>query len=63
MKFGPDIHFANMINATNSGEPLTFHLALPAGQSFNLSSNLNVYLIDWHSKCYTDIGSQTVLLW
>ncbi len=37
MKFGADIHGAQRMIPRDFGDPLTFHLMPPAGQSFHLS--------------------------
>ncbi len=40
MKFSADIGGAQRMNPIDFGEILTFHLAPPAGQNFNLSKTL-----------------------
>ncbi len=42
MKFGSNIHGPQMMNPPNFSDPLTFPLAPPTGQSFDLFS------ISWH---------------
>ncbi len=34
------------MNPNNHGDPLNFHFAPPAGQSFHLSSKISQYLLD-----------------
>lgn len=46
MKFSTDVHVPQRMNPTDFGDDLTFHLAPPAGQSFNLSSEISHYLPD-----------------
>ncbi len=37
-----DIHGAQRMNPNDTGDPLNFHQAPPAGQRFNLSSEKNI---------------------
>ncbi len=46
IRFGTDIHGAQMVNPHDVGDPLTCPLMPPAGQSFHLSSKIYQHLID-----------------
>ncbi len=46
MKFGTDIHGVQKINFTDFGDPLTFPVATPAGQSFHLLCEISQRLPD-----------------
>lgn len=41
-----DIHGAQTMNPTDFGDPLTFSLVPPAGQSFHLSSERSLHTLD-----------------
>lgn len=41
MRFGTDIHVSHRMNCDNFDDPLTFYLAPPAGQNFNLHKTLD----------------------
>ncbi len=56
MKFSTDIHDPQRMNSNDFGDPLTFFIVPPAGQSFHSSSEIPQHL--QHEFC-TDIhGSQ-----
>ncbi len=46
IKFCTDVHGSQRMNPTDFGDPLTFSLAPPAGQSFHLSCEISQYLLD-----------------
>lgn len=50
MKVGTNIHGAPRIKPNGFGGPLTIDLAPPAGQSFNLSSELSVAGMSVHAS-------------
>ncbi len=45
MKFGADIHGAKRMSPNDFGDPLTFDIVPPAGQSFHISSGISQHLL------------------
>ncbi len=52
-----DNHGVLKMSPTDSGGPLTFHLAPPAGQSFHLFSEISQHLLEGLAQC----SVQTIL--
>ncbi len=45
-------HDPKRITSNDLGDPLSFPLRPPAGQSFNLSCEITIYCMDWHKIWY-----------
>lgn len=41
-----DIHGLERVHSNDFGDPLTFALAAPAGQSFHLDGEISLHLLD-----------------
>ncbi len=58
MNFSADVYGSQRMNPNNSGDPLTFPLASPAGKVFTYPVKyLNIHLMNWYRIWYIH-GSQ-----
>ncbi len=46
IKFYTDVHGSQIMNSNDFSDPLTFAVALPAGQSFNLLNDISQHLFN-----------------
>ncbi len=62
IKSGTEIHVAWKMNSNNFGDPLTSHLAPPAGQNFHLSSEISPTSTWWiGTKLCADIHGSRMM--